>query len=364
MDFTNYIPGPFASLRLADMGADVVKIEQPDGDPSRQFRFSERGAAVVFEANNLGKKSLALNMKDGGDLEVARQLVKSADVVIESFRPGVMDKLGLGYEKARELKNDIIFCSISGFGQTGSLSALASHDLNYMALSGVLAQWKDGEGKPTHPTITMADMIGGLHASEAILAALFKRNETGDGTYLDISLMDALISMMNNHALIYQETGLKNGVPPLSGEMVAYGLYETKDNRYVSLGALEPKFWINFCNGIDRSEWIPEQFSKTIDENPVYVELKKVFQSKTLTEWSAFGEETDCCLFPVLETDEAIHSHFVKERGLVHHTSDGRTMPVPRYTEATRNMLFAPELSEHTDEIVDQLIRTKESTEG
>lgn len=323
LDFTNYLPGPFATMRLADLGAEIIKVEPPDGDPARQTGMGGSREGVVFQANNRGKKSVILDLKKREDMERAKDLISTADAMIESFRPGVMEKLGLSYQAVKAVNPTIVYCSISGFGQHGSLSQLGSHDLNYMALSGVLAQLKDSSGKPIHPTITLADYFGGFAANERILAGLVSKGMTGKGSYHSISIADIMVSLMGNHVLIQQETGGLNGVPVLNGSVVSYAIYETNDGRYMSLGALEPKFWRNFCEAIGREDWISAQFTSTESTNPVYQNLNRLFKSKTFYEWIEFSQEIDCCMAPVLEVGELAGNPYFKEKKLVFLSSWG-----------------------------------------
>ncbi|MGJ3221306.1 CaiB/BaiF CoA transferase family protein [Geobacillus thermoleovorans] len=300
VDFSHYLPGPFASWRLAQLGAEVIKIEPPSGDRLRPFAEGR-----LFAAYNAGKKSIGLDLKTDAGREQARRLAARADVVIESFRPGVMARLGLGYDDMCRMNEQIIYCSISGFGQQSSRSLLGSHDLNYMALSGLLAQLADERGRPVHPKITLADFIGGMAAAERILAALFARERTGKGAHLDVSLVDGLAAMMAGHFAIEHGGGPKTGLSELSGEVVCYQLYETKDGRYMSLAALEPHFWQRFCEAVGHPEWTEAQWAPARSGEAVYDELAALFREKTLDEWSAFAEAVDVCLAPVLETGEA-----------------------------------------------------------
>ncbi|PJW21099.1 CoA transferase [Geobacillus thermodenitrificans] len=300
LDFSHYLPGPFASWRLAQLGAEVIKIEPPSGDRLRPF-----AGGKLFASYNTGKKSVALDLKTDGGREQARRLAARADVLIESFRPGVMARLGLGYNDICRINERIIYCSISGFGQQSDRSLLGSHDVNYMALSGVLAQLVDKSGRPVHPKVTFADFIGGMAAAERILAALFARERTGKGAHLDVSLVDGLTAMMAGHFAIEHGGGPKNGLMELAGEVVCYQLYETKDGRYMSLAALEPHFWRQFCEAVGRPEWIEAQWAPARPGEAVYDGLVALFREKTFSEWSAFAETVDACLAPVLETDEA-----------------------------------------------------------
>lgn len=356
LDFSHYIPGPFASLRLADFGAEVIKVEPPGGDLARSTLGPKDESSVILETNNSGKKSIAIDLKKREGVEIIKSLIKKADVLIESFRPGVMKRLGLGYEEVREVNDKIIYCSISGYGQNGDRVQLGSHDINYMALSGVLSQFKDSSGKPVHPTITLADSLGGMAASESIVAALFHRERTGKGAYLDISLVDSLASLMNNHFVAEEQTGKMNGLTVLSGQMICYAIYETKDNRFVALAALERKFWENFCEAVGRPEWLDAHHSFASDENPVFQELKQLFKSKTLKEWEKFGSEVDCCLTPIFNTNEAKH-YFSKEDRKFVTNQDGHLYVATRYDpEILTQRTPAPKKGEHTAEILKQML--------
>ncbi|WP_079505714.1 CaiB/BaiF CoA transferase family protein [Mesobacillus jeotgali] len=312
VDFTNYIPGPFATLRLKELGAEVVKIEAPDGDPARNT-----GEGYVFNAHNRGKKSIVIDLKHQEGKMLALDLIAGADVVVESFRPGVMEKLGLGYEAVKKVNPGIVYCSVTGYGSDGEMSRLGSHDLNYMGLSGALAQMKDNTGRPVHPTHTFSDYIGGMAASERILAALVARGKTGTGSCHCISIADSMASLMANHVLIEKETGYQHGVSELNGTVIGYGIYETKDRRYVSLGALEPKFWRNFCRAVGREDWISAHYSEAEESNPVYTDLVKLFKSKPLPEWTEFGMKVDCCLTPVLESGELSEFPYWRQKGFI-----------------------------------------------
>jgi alpha-methylacyl-CoA racemase len=356
IDFTNYLPGPFATLRLAELGADIIKVESPEGDPARNTGVLKDDTGLVFLANNRQKKSIALNLKEKAGLEMARKLIAHADVVIESFRPGVMGKLGLGYEAVLQVKPDIIYCSISGYGQTGPLSKLGNHDINYMALSGVLAQLKDQQGRPIHPSITLADYLGGFAANERILAGLVSKLLTGKGSYHSVSITDQLVSLLGNHVLIEKETGEGTGINVLNGNLVSYALYETKDQRYMSLGALEPKFWKNFCHAHGREDWIGAHFSKTEASNPVYQELTNLFKTKTFYEWIEFALAVDCCMAPVLEVGELAENPYFKEKELVFASPWGDYQVKMHSDLELAVMAPPPKKGEHEAEILNDIL--------
>lgn len=372
VDFSRYLPGPFASLRLADLGAEVIKVEPPlKGDPARQMGGELGGAGLLFLANNRNKKSVTINLKEKAGQELAFKLASKADVVMESFRPGVAEAMGIGYQALKAVRPDIIYCSLTGFGQTGLLSNLGSHDLNYMALSGVLSQIKDKEGKPVQPCIQFADLIGGIGACEAILAALVKRSLTKEGTYLDYAMTDTLIGMMTLHSLIQKAAGTGYGISDITGGIIAYNVYETSDGRYLSLGALEKKFWVNFCRAVNREDWIQDHFSPADKDNSTYLDLVKLFKTRTLAEWAEFGLNIDCCLMPILETKEMIIHDYVVSKGLVwDHKTDrwGDLLQVATSVGGIGCQATAaepPALGQHTQEVLQNLLgATSEQIEG
>ncbi|KKK36540.1 alpha-methylacyl-CoA racemase [Mesobacillus campisalis] len=356
IDFTNYLPGPYATLRLAEMGAEIIKVEPPSGDPARNTgRTGEGKDGPVFRAHNRGKKSIVLDLKSESGRDTALRLIAGADAIIESFRPGVMDKLGLGYSEAAGIKPDIVYVSITGYGKEGEMAQLGSHDLNYMALSGVLAQLKDENGRPVHPANTFADYIGGMAASERLLAGLVSRWKTGKGSYHCLSLTDAMLSLMANHVLIENETGYPHGVSVLGGKIVAYNLYETKDGRYISLGALEPKFWNAFCLGAGREDWLPAHFTEAAWDNKVYREMLSLFKSRTLAEWIQFGQEVDCCMAPVLEAGELAGFPYFRNRGSISdREADGRQVKMHGDLPGSLQSIV-PQKGEHANEILREL---------
>ncbi|MBA4494574.1 CaiB/BaiF CoA transferase family protein [Paenactinomyces guangxiensis] len=333
IDFTQTLPGPFASMRLADRGAEVIKIEPLKGEPARYMGEMKDGVGLLYLANNRNKKSIALNLKTEEGKQIALNLARHCDVLIESFRPGVMERLGLSYQEVSRVNPIVIYASLSGYGQNGLMSRQASHDLNFMALSGALAQLRDQKGSLIHPTILLADMVGGISASETILAALVQRGIKKRGGYLDISILEEMVRLMGTHAAIYNETGNKHGPVLLAGGMISYGLYGTKDERTVALAALEPKFWTHFCHAVDRSQWIPAQMTPQTDSNPVYLELCQLFQSRTWEEWLEFGLKADCCLTPVIEAGEwEWHPHFLERKQKIRDEDSPSPVKVGQHT--------------------------------
>lgn len=348
LDLTRLLPGPYATLRLADMGAEVIKIEDGvSGDPARFMGPLHNGTGVVFLAQNRGKQSVHLNLKSDEGQDVLRHLVKQSDVLIESQRPQVMHSYGLDYESLRALNPRLVYCSLTGYGQNGPFSKLAGHDLNFMAYSGVLAQLTDERGASIVPTLQLADYIGGISATEAILAALVARERSGLGRFLDVSITDALIGFMTTHGLHHALFTDQRGLPELSGRYVCYNLYATADGRQVALAALEPKFWNLFCQKVGYEDWSGHQFSTTSKDNPIYVELCQCFWSRTCAEWGAFAREHDCCLSPVLTLEEALASEYAQDSHLTFelHSRKWGTLFQVKTSAGGRNVLSEDVLS-------------------
>lgn len=317
VDFTRLLPGPYATLRLADLGAEVIQVESAQGgDPARSMGEKVNGIGAVFQANHRSKRSVFLDLKLEADRQQAVELALSADIVLEGFRPGVADRLGIGYPALSERKPNLVYCSLTGYGQTGPYKDHAGHDLNFLAQSGVLSLFRDAHGRPLQPAIQLADLIGGMVASETLLAALIRRGITGEGAYLDVSITDALLGLLPTHAFYQQALQMECGPEQLTGSLICYHLYRTADGRTVTLAALEPKFWGSFCEGVGRWEWISEQYSGATEENPIYVQMKALFADRTMLEWEQFGCAVDCCLRPVLTVGEAISSNYAQGRGV------------------------------------------------
>ncbi|NLP53115.1 CoA transferase [Bacillus sp. RO1] len=354
LDFTNYLPGPYATQRLADLGAEVIKVEPLAGDPARHTGIKREGTGVVYLANNRGKMSVSVDLKKEEDREKILGLVEGCDVIIESFRPGVMSRFGLDYEPVKMRKLDIIYCSIRGYGNNGDWSQLGSHDINYMALSGLLAQLKDRSGRPIHPSITIADYFGSMAACEMVLALLWKKERSGLGGYHSISLTDVSTSLMGTHLFIHQEVGEEQGITLLNGELISYGIYETKNGRFMALGALEYKFWQNFCEAVDREEWLGAHFSIRRNTNPVAQGMEELFASRTFEEWTTFSQQVDCCLTPVLEVGElSSYPYFTENKSIFQ--DEAGNVKVAMHGGSSNGYLHAPTVGEHTGKWLDKL---------
>jgi crotonobetainyl-CoA:carnitine CoA-transferase CaiB-like acyl-CoA transferase len=316
LDLSRLYPGPYATLVLADLGAEVVKVEDPSGgDYLRWMPPLAARQSGFFHALNRNKRSLALDLKAPGGAGVLLRLAGRADVVVESFRPGVMDRLGIGYGALSAANPRIVLCSISGYGQEGPRRDLAGHDLDYCAIAGVLAL----NGPPDRPlplAVQVADVAGGSWPAVAgILAALLRRGATGEGAHVDISMTDGALAMLAIQlgAAAARGSPLRRGAEMLNGGGACYRAYRTRDGRFVALGALEPQFFARFCRAAGRPELAERQFEEG-GLGPVE-DLEALFLERTRDEWARLGEEHDCCLAPVLEGDEPRADPQLRARG-------------------------------------------------
>ncbi len=293
---------------LADMGADVVKIEDPKlGDYLRAFPPGKGGMSGRFLAINRGKRSLALDLKAAPARDAFLTMVEKADVVVESFRPGVMDKLGIGYAALAAKNPKIVVCSISGFGQTGPYVERAGHDLNYIALAGVLAMTGPAGGAPQMPGVQIADLAGGaLWGATAILGALVGRERTGKGAHLDISMTEGSLALLAaEFGNLFCGASPSRGTEMLNGAAACYGVYRTKDDRYLSVGALEPKFWIALNQAIGRAPNVAEIVEPKLQAK-TREDLAAIFATKTAREWTEHFADKDCLVELVLEPHEVV----------------------------------------------------------
>lgn len=305
LDFTTLLPGPHASSRLRDLGATVWKIEPPGGDPARRIGPMKNGTGVVFQVHVVGKTLREVDLTSSAGQAFVHEMAVAADVVLTGLRPGVADRLGIGYDTLATVNPRLIYCSLTGYGQTGPLAKQAGHDLNYQAVSGLLFLTAHTSGVPVVPAVQWADLVGGEAAVTAILAALVDRGRFGRGAFLDISMADALKHLLTLYTAVWRLTGEPHGIPELTGRVVCYRLYRTQDSRWMALGALEPKFWETFCHAVGHPEWIPFQYSDATPDNPVYRAIVASFAARTFDEWCATAQRTDACLTPVLSVPEA-----------------------------------------------------------
>jgi alpha-methylacyl-CoA racemase len=366
LDLSRLLPGGFCSLMLADFGAEVLKVEDTGmGDYVRwaipKYEGAEESAAsAYFLALNRGKKSIRINLKEERGREVLLKLVREYDVVLESFRPGVLDRLGVGYERLKQENPRLVYCAISGYGQDGPYRDRSGHDMNYLGLVGLLGLTGDADGPPVQAAGQIADLGGGaLMAAFGIMAALRERDRSGEGQFVDVSMADGALSWLAMVAAKYfaEKTPPKRGELELAGSLVCYRPYACADG-YVTLGALEPKFWQAWCRGIGREDLIPKQFERPGTET--HAEVERIFMERTRADWQEFASHHDCCLEPVLDLDEALDSDLVRAREMVVELDQpGATEPVKLLgapvklsrTPATTDVP-GPALGEHTREVL------------
>ena len=383
LDLSRLLPGGFCSLLLADFGADVLKVEDTGmGDYIRWSPPFYEGAhdsakSALFLSLNRNKRSIRLDLKSDGGREALLALVKEYDVVLESFRPGVLDRLGVGYERMREANPGIVFCAISGYGQDGPKRDASGHDMNYLGLIGLLGLTGErgggAGGGPIQSAGQIADLGGGaLMAAFGIMAALRERDGSparsgipahpgsGEGQMVDVSMSDGALSWLAMVAGAHFADGNvpRRGDLPLAGSLVCYRPYECADG-WVTLGALEPKFWQAWCRGVGRDDLIAKQFERPGSDT--HAQVQETFKGRTRDQWEAFAREHDCCLEPLLELDEALSSQLVREREMVVEIDQpGAQRPVRQLgvpvkltrTPGEHARLPGPALGEHTEEVL------------
>ena len=309
LDFSTLLPGPFATMMLADMGAEVLRLNplQKEG-----FHFSEY----------LGrsKRSLSLDLKKAEAITIVHHLVKDYDIIVEQFRPGVMARLGIDYESLQKINPKIIYCSLTGYGQTGPYKERAGHDINYLAISGVSSYSGTQERGPVLSGVQIADVGGGsLHIVAGLLASVIHRQQTGEGQQVDISMTDGAFSMNSIHAVKALQG---NSFPTFESDFLNggsfYDYYETKDGRYFSVGSLEPKFFKQLCEALGKPElYSGESPLSHQNQGPLKKEMSGIFIEKTFSEWSEIFSKFDACVEPVLNLAEALEHPQIKSRGMV-----------------------------------------------
>jgi crotonobetainyl-CoA:carnitine CoA-transferase CaiB-like acyl-CoA transferase len=308
LDLSRLLPGPYATLVLADLGADVVKVEEPQGgDYARWMPPLVDGTSALFLALNRGKRSLALDLRDDGDRATFLDLARRADVVVESFRPGVLAKLGLGWDVLHAANPGLVLCSISGFGHAGPWARKAGHDVGYLALAGVLGLVGNAAG-PALPNAQFADVAGGaLPALAGLLAALLERSRTGRGRWVDASMTEGVMAASHMLTGAFLATGAgapRAGRGPLSGESPCYAVYATADGRHLAVGALEPKFWAAFCQAIGREDLEASGLSAGAEAERIKAEVQAILATQPLAHWAELFARVDACVEPVLRAPE------------------------------------------------------------
>jgi len=368
LDLTRLLPGGFCTLLLGDLGADVVKVEDTGaGDYVRwappYYGEDEHNAlgtrSALYLSLNRNKRSVRLDLKQPGGTQALLKLAEDADVLVESFRPGVLDRLGVGWEQLRGANPALVYCPITGYGQDGPNRDRAGHDQNYLGLNGLLGLTGEKDGPPIQAAGQIADLGGGgMMAAIGILAALNEARRSGEGQVVDVSMTDGSLSWLAMVAGRYFCDGTvpQRGELELAGGIICYRPYEAKDG-FVSCGALEQKFWAAWCRGVDREDLIEHQFDGPGSD--AHREAEEIFKQRTRDEWVAFNDEHDCCIEPVLGLDEALESEQVSAREMVVELEQPelgtvRQLGVPVKLSKTPGGIHrpAPALGEHTAEVL------------
>lgn len=363
LDFSTLLPGPFGSMVLADWGAEVVRIESPTRpDMVRMLPPQDNGVSAAHGFLNRSKKSLALDLKKPAGVETVKHLVNEYDIVIEQFRPGVMDRLGVGYEALKLANPSVIYCSITGYGQTGPYKDRAGHDMNYLSIAGITGYNGRKSTGPAPINVQVADVAGGsYHAVMAILAAVVHRQQTGEGQYIDISMTDAAFSM---HALTAPPALVGNEQPELEATQLNggtfYDCYETQDGRYFSVGGLEPQFFAQFCGAMGHPEWAGKGLALNAEiQAGLKADIAEVMKTKTYAEWQQIFVNLDSCTEPVLTFKEACEHPQIQARDLLVDVpcGDGRTQtqlasPVKFSTRQPEYKHTGTALGANTDEVL------------
>ena len=336
LDLTRLLPGAFCTLQLADMGAEVIKVEEPgSGDYMRWTPPVVDGQSALFDALNRDKKSVALDLKTEAGRDALLRLVETADVLVEGNRPGVMDRLGLGWATLHERNPRLVMCSITGYGQDGPFASRAGHDLNYMAIAGGLGLNGPRDGPPFPLSVQVADIGGGaMQAAVAILGAVVGVQRGGEGRWLDVSMTDGATGWL---ALAFAARAagerVGRGDQRLSGRYPCYRVYACKGGGYYSVAALEPKFWSALCEAIQRPDLVDKQYSQELETQ---AEVEKIFASRSRDEWELELSRVDACCEPVLDLDE-VASH--PQIGARRRRDGGEHRPAPRLGEHTAEIL-------------------------
>ncbi len=381
LDLTRLAPGPYCTMILADLGADVIKIEEP-GPPTGRRAAQAAGLSTVppprygvnrhspHWALNRNKKSMGLNLKHDEARQIFYQLAERADVVVEEFRPGVAKRLGIDYETLRQRNPRLIYCAVTGYGQTGPYKDLVGHDINYISTAGCLGMIGPQGGPPVIPHNIIADFAGGgMQAAIGVLAALMARERTGRGQFVDIAMTDGVYSLLVSQLSTYFATGVapRRGETMLDGGVHYYNVYETKDGKWISIGSIEPWFYANLCKALGREDLLPYEFAEGERQEEIKRTFREIFKTKTRDEWFEILTQSDICVGKVYDLDETETDPHLRAREMiveVEHPEGGKMKQVGiavklSDTPGQIRFLAAP-LGTHTEEVLTGLGYAKE----
>ena len=355
LDLSRLFPGPYCSMILADLGADVLRIEDR--------RFAGEGPGMPTVMRN--KRHMTLNLKHPQAKEIFYRLVREGDVILEGFRPGVTERLGIDYESIKKINEKMIYCSVTGYGQDGPYRNMVGHDVNYLSFGGVIGLNGEVGGNPVIPPIQIADMAaGGMNAALGIMAALIARQRTGRGQYIDISMLDGIVAMLPFPVSLLWglSRSPRRGDTLLSGRYPCYSVYGTKDGGFISIGALEPRFWEALCKKLGAEDFISSQYDEGEKREKMFSLLREIFKKKTREEWMEELKEVDVCIGKVLSLEETLQDPQVVCRRMVTEFFDSRkgkmkllSSPL-KLSDTPPEIRTAPaEFGEHTEEVLRKL---------
>jgi crotonobetainyl-CoA:carnitine CoA-transferase CaiB-like acyl-CoA transferase len=362
LDLTRHPPGAFCTMILADYGAEVLKVEDLEGGDTTRWSFPRgKKFSAPFLALNRNKKSIKLNLKEKEGTEIFLKLSKDHQVILEGFRPGVTKRLRIDYESIKEINPSIIYCSMTGFGQEGPYKDKVNHDINIVGIGGLLGITGKKEGPPILPGVQIADLNAALMATIGILISLINLGKTGRGQYIDMSMLDGIIFWLS---MIVSRYAMDKRIPEreslmLNGKHLCYRIYKTKDNRYITIGAIEKKFWINFCKAIGRDDLMEHQFTDVTQRKDLLEDVENIFLTKTLNEWLTHFETFEICHGPVNDLQEVLSDPHVLFRNIllrVKHPSEEEYwsvgFPIKMSETKPKIRLHPPEYGEHTEQIL------------
>jgi crotonobetainyl-CoA:carnitine CoA-transferase CaiB-like acyl-CoA transferase len=358
LDLSLFLPGPYLTTVMADHGAEVIKLEPPSGEPVRGIGLRADGESVWFRNTHRGKKSIALNLKDPADLAALRDIARTCDVMLESFRPGVADRLGIGAAAMTALNPRLVYCSISAFGQDGPLRDRPAHDLAVEALAGTLSINLGQDGRPTHPNLPVADVTASLLALSAILMALYRRERTGRGDVVDMAMFDATLSWLPNAtgAVFAEDRPPRVKEERQWGGGAFYNIYPTRDGKWVVLGGSEHKFVENLLHALGLDSLITDASGPPGPRHDAAkAALREVFATRTRDEWEAWFEGRDVCFAPLLDLHEAFRQPHAEARRMLARDADGNLhigLPIKFRDEPGTLNPRLPKLGEHTAEVL------------
>ena len=358
LDLTRLLPFDYGSMLLADMGAEIIKVEEPSrGDYMRWVPPLNKKENYLFLLTNRNKKSVTLNLKNDEGKKIFFSLAEKADVIFESFRPGVVKSLGIDYDSTRAINPKLIYCSCTGYGQTGPYSQRPGHDINYGGVSGVLGVTGRHTGAPIIPGVPVGDMTAGVFCALAICAALLDRMNSDEGQYIDISITDCMVPYLAFQAAAL--FGKSELAVPVTGGSICYETFETKDGKFIAFGNVEDNFWLNFCDFIERADLKEHKSAKDKKQQDMIEDIRRLFRTKTREQWLALLDGKNICYAPVNEVEEVFNDPQIKAREMyfeMEHPVEGKmgqiAFPIKFLKHTRMPKKPSPILGEHTEGIL------------